>query len=92
MLRLLPQWNLVYELCYRLDWQGDVAFIAELGGILLALVVGYLLGSLNSAILISRLFLHRDIRAHGSKKRGRNQYAAHLRRKIRRNDADFGYA
>ena len=70
MLRLLPQWNIVYDLCFRFGWQGDAAFIAELIGILLALVVGYLLGSLNSAIILSRLFFHRDIRAHGSKNAG----------------------
>ncbi len=70
MLRLLPQWNLVYDLCHRFGWKGDSAFLVELGGIVLAMIVGYLLGSLNSAIIISRLFFHRDIRAHGSKNAG----------------------
>ena len=70
MLRLLPQWNLVRDLCLRFEWFGDTAFVAELLGIVLAMIIGYLLGSLNSAIIISRLFLHRDIRAHGSKNAG----------------------
>jgi glycerol-3-phosphate acyltransferase PlsY len=70
MLRFLPNWNLVDVLCRHLGWTGDAAFTAAIVGILLCVAVGYLLGSLNSAIIISRLFLHRDIRAHGSKNAG----------------------
>jgi glycerol-3-phosphate acyltransferase PlsY len=70
MLRFLPQWNLIDVLCRSFGWTGDVAFAATIFGILLCVAIGYLLGSLNSAIIISRLFLHRDIRAHGSKNAG----------------------
>ena len=70
MLRMLSQWNLVQ---YAAKWLGvsgdDVLYLLALG-VLLSAVIGYLIGSLNSAIIISRLFLHRDIRAHGSKNAG----------------------
>ena len=33
----------------------------------LSIVVGYLLGSINSAVIISRLFFKEDIREKGSK-------------------------
>ena len=29
-------------------------------------VVGYLLGSISSAIILTRLFAHEDVRSHGS--------------------------
>ena len=66
MLRLLPHWCLGWELSAL--WQLEDADGVLLRGvcILLCAVAGYLLGSLNSAIIISHLFLHRDIRAHGS--------------------------
>ena len=70
MLRLLPFWNIVHELCHRFDWSGDAAFVAELLGIVAAMSVGYLLGSLNSAIILSRLFFRNDIRSYGSKNAG----------------------
>ena len=70
MLRFLPQWNLVDYLCGQFDWTGDAAFAAAIAGVFLCVVIGYLLGSLNSAIIISHLFLRRDIRAHGSKNAG----------------------
>ncbi|MBR6424358.1 MAG: glycerol-3-phosphate 1-O-acyltransferase PlsY [Oscillospiraceae bacterium] len=34
--------------------------------ILLVVVIGYLLGGCNGAILVSKLFLHEDVRSHGS--------------------------
>ena len=70
MLRLLPQWNLVQKAAEWLGVSGDDALFLSAIGILLSAIVGYLIGSLNSAIIISRLFLHRDIRAHGSKNAG----------------------
>ena len=70
MLRLLPQWNLVQLVAQRLGLSGDeTAFLLVLG-VVLSAVVGYLIGSLNSAIILSRLFFRRDIRAHGSKNAG----------------------
>lgn len=70
MLRFLPYWNLVDALCRQFGLAGDATIPVTVFGILLCIAAGYLLGSLNSAIIISRLFLHRDIRAHGSKNAG----------------------
>ena len=70
MLRFLPQWNLTDYFCGQFGWTGDTAFVAAIVGVFLCIVIGYLLGSLNSAIIISHLFLRRDIRAHGSKNAG----------------------
>ena len=70
MLRFLPYWNLVDVVCKRWGLTGDDTIPVTVVAILLCVAVGYLLGSLNSAIIISRLFLHRDIRAHGSKNAG----------------------
>ncbi|MBR2622472.1 MAG: glycerol-3-phosphate 1-O-acyltransferase PlsY [Clostridia bacterium] len=70
MLRFLPKWNLVDALCEAWGVTGDAVMVVSVIGVLLCIAVGYLLGSLNSAIIISRLFLHRDIRAHGSKNAG----------------------
>ena len=70
MLRFLPGWNLIDFLCHQFGWEGDVAFAATTVGIFVCIVIGYLLGSLNSAIIISRLFFHEDIREQGSKNAG----------------------
>ena len=70
MLRFLPGWNLIDFLCHQFGWEGDVAFAATTVGIFVCMVIGYLLGSLNSAIIISRLFFHEDIREQGSKNAG----------------------
>ena len=66
MLRLLPQWCLAEEIAISLELSGDQGMIVSAAGILLCAILGYLLGSLNSAIIISHTLLHRDIRAHGS--------------------------
>jgi glycerol-3-phosphate acyltransferase PlsY len=70
MLRFLPHWNLVDFICKQFGYTDDTAAIVGIVGAFFCIIVGYLLGSLNSAIIISRLFLHRDIRAHGSKNAG----------------------
>jgi glycerol-3-phosphate acyltransferase PlsY len=70
MLRLLPQWCLVNEIATSLELSSDQGMIVSAVAILLCAVLGYLLGSLNSAILISHTILRRDIRAHGSKNAG----------------------
>ncbi len=36
------------------------------GGILLCVVISYLLGSINFALVVSKLFFHDDVRKHGS--------------------------
>ncbi len=66
MLRMLPQWCLVWGLGALWGVENEQAMLLSAAGILLCAAVGYLLGSLNSAIIISHLFLRRDIRAHGS--------------------------
>lgn len=66
MLRLLPEWCLVWELNTLWHLSGEAGVLFQGACILLCAVVGYLLGSLNSAIIISHLLLRRDIRAHGS--------------------------
>ena len=43
----------------------NAAFLVA-GGMLLVLLLSYLLGSVNYALLISRLFFHDDVRTHGS--------------------------
>lgn len=66
MLQLLPEWCLTWELNTLWQPNGETAILLQGVCVLLCAVVGYLLGSLNSAIIISHLFLRRDIRAHGS--------------------------
>ena len=70
MLRLLPQWCLANEIATSLELSSDQGMIVSAVGILLCAILGYLLGSLNSAIIISHTLLRRDIRAHGSKNAG----------------------
>ena len=67
MLRMLPsQWILFYQFGALWGVENEQAMLLSAAGILLCAVIGYLLGSLNSAIIISQVFLRRDIRAHGS--------------------------
>ncbi len=66
MLRLLPSWSVFQELTTRMDLSGQDGMVASLVAVLLCAVIGYLLGSLNSAIIISKLFFRRDIRTQGS--------------------------
>lgn len=70
MLRLLPEWCLVKEIATSMALSAEQGMIVSAVGILLCAILGYLLGSLNSAIIISHTFLRRDIRAHGSKNAG----------------------
>ncbi len=60
------EWNLVMWLLRELDpgTAGTAAII--LGGTLLCIVIPYLLGSINPAILFSKLIWRDDIRTHGS--------------------------
>ena len=45
------------------SWQYDAVFF---GFVLISLIASYLLGSINSAIIISGAFYGEDIRNHGS--------------------------
>lgn len=69
---LLPQDCLIWRVGAWLNLSGGTEewMLAELVAVLLCAAVGYFLGSLNFAIIISRLMLRRDIRAHGSKNAG----------------------
>lgn len=70
MLRLLPEWCLANELAVAWGLSGEQSVMLSAVAILLCAVCGYLIGSLNSAIIISHTLLRRDIRAHGSKNAG----------------------
>ena len=50
----------------RFSLEGNAFFAALIVGILLCMAIPYLLGSLNFAIIISKLFYHDDIRKYGS--------------------------
>ena len=67
----MPNWCLADALC---DWlkltESEQTAIVTVVCALASAIVGYLLGSLNFAIIISRRLLRRDIRAHGSKNAG----------------------
>ena len=57
------------------------AFYLYLACMLLALVIPYLLGSINSALLISRIFYRDDVRKHGSHNAGlTNMYRVYGKR------------
>ena len=64
--RILFQSGLVSYLVLNNGWSGTPAIVAYCIGFLLCIVIPYFLGSLNAAILISKVFYHDDIRNHGS--------------------------
>lgn len=59
-------WNLVHWFTEKFSLSGDAQGVTIIVGVLLCIFVPYLLGSINPAILISRLVYHDDIRNHGS--------------------------
>lgn len=59
-------WNVVYWLSDKLSLQGDARAPLFLVGALLCIVIPYLMGSINPAILISNAVYHDDVRTHGS--------------------------
>lgn len=61
-------WNLVAYLIVKWDLgEASPARVALIvGGALLCIVVPYLLGSVNPAVIISKCFYHDDVRDHGS--------------------------
>lgn len=68
----MPQKCLVWEIGEALGLVSSTTewMLAELIAVLLCALIGYFLGSLNFAIIISRVLLRRDIRAYGSKNAG----------------------
>ncbi len=59
-------WDLRYWLIQKLGLAGTAAALTILGFAVLCIVVPYLIGSINPAILISKLVYGDDIRNHGS--------------------------
>ena len=59
-------WNLVDLLIRWLDLTGTASALMHLCGALICIIVPYLLGSINPAILISKTVYHEDIRDFGS--------------------------
>ncbi len=60
------RWNLVMWLMKKLDAGDAVTGVLMISGVLLCIIVPYLLGSINPAILFSKLIWKDDIRRHGS--------------------------
>ena len=59
-------WNLVSWLDGKLGAEGTAAGLLILGGAVLCILLPYLIGSINPAIILSKLVYHDDIRTHGS--------------------------
>ena len=61
----------IYYILEKAWGEGDPrCAVAYTVGLLLCIIAGYFLGSINSAIVVSRLKYHQDIRAFGSKNAG----------------------
>lgn len=63
-------WSIVSLITNKFALQGAPFFALLIGGILLCMAIPYLLGSLNFAIIFSKLFFNDDIRKYGSKNAG----------------------
>ena len=59
-------WDLRYWLIQQLSLSENQTALVVLGAALLCIVIPYLLGSINPAIIISKEFRHDDVRKHGS--------------------------
>lgn len=60
-------WNLYSHVCQSAGIEGTTsAGIVFLGAILVCIIVAYLIGSINPAIIFSKLFFKEDIRSYGS--------------------------
>ncbi len=59
-------WNLSAWLCDVNGWTGQTTLIVSLIAAFLCMIIPYLLGSINPAVLISKIFYHEDIRDFGS--------------------------
>ncbi len=59
-------WNLFSEIKGRIGADETVSAWLFVAGVALCIIVPYLLGSINPAILFSKLFYHEDIRSYGS--------------------------
>jgi glycerol-3-phosphate acyltransferase PlsY len=64
---MITNWNLYLFLVEKFSLEGSTAVLfIQLAGVLLSMIIPYLLGSINPAIIFSRLFFKDDIREHGS--------------------------
>ena len=59
-------WSVVSMLTNKFSLIGAPFFALLVGAVLLCMAIPYLLGSLNFAIIFSKLFFHDDIRKYGS--------------------------
>ena len=59
-------WNVVRQLELTYDLSESQRAWTMFAGALICIIVPYLLGSINPAVLISKLIFHDDIRRHGS--------------------------
>ena len=59
-------WDLRYWLIRHFSLTGNQQALVFFGAALLCIVIPYLLGSINPAIIISKEFRHDDVRKHGS--------------------------
>lgn len=59
-------WSVVSFLTNKFSLTGAPFFALIIGAVLLCMAIPYVLGSLNFAIIFSRLFFHDDIRKYGS--------------------------
>ena len=59
-------WSVVSMLTNKFSLEGTPFYALLVGAVILCMVIPYLFGSLNFAIIFSRLFFHDDIRKYGS--------------------------
>ncbi|MBQ8432026.1 MAG: glycerol-3-phosphate 1-O-acyltransferase PlsY [Clostridia bacterium] len=59
-------WNLTIAFCDSVGLRGTPRALAFFVGALACIIIPYLLGSINPAIIFSKLIYHDDIRQHGS--------------------------
>ena len=59
-------WSLVSMLTNKFELSGAPFYALLFGAVILCMAIPYILGSLNFAIIFSRLFFHDDIRKYGS--------------------------
>lgn len=59
-------WNLYSYLCRELNFDEGMRGLMMVGSVLLCIVIPYLIGSINPAIIFSKVMYHEDIRSYGS--------------------------
>ena len=63
-------WSLAEQILEAVGRNDTSVAVVHIAGALLSILLAYLLGSINPAVLISRVFYKDDIRRHGSKNAG----------------------